>query len=218
MNVDLDALVAECRTARSLPEPETSIARLIGGAIAQAAALAAAVDARNQSRPNSASMAQILLNEEYLTIYQLSFPPYVWGAPHDHATWAIIGVYAGAEAFNVYDESRGSLTCVDRRVISAGEVVVLPPDLIHDIENPTEVTSGSIHVYGNRHFDHPGRRIWRHPRESAERFSPDKSLEYGLALTRKRREAVLRDNRRADQERVRNLWASEEQRRLRSHD
>ena len=191
MSFDLDGLVADCRSVRHLQDAPNRIADLLRLAVSEPDALATAVGARRDAGPKSRSMAQIFLNEEDLTIYQLSFPPHLWGVPHDHAAWGVIGVYAGAEAFNVYEEEDGGLIVVDRRVIAAGEVAVLPPDLIHDIENPTSTLSGSIHIYGNRHFNHPDRRIWRSTNEIAEPFSPDKSFAYGMALTEERRRAGL---------------------------
>ena len=189
MSFDLDALVADCRSVRHLNDAANLIADLLRRAIAQPNALIEAVATRKEANPKSRSMAQIFLNEEDLTIYQLSFPPNLWGAPHDHAAWAVIGVYAGAEAFNVYEEKNGGLVTVNRQIIAAGEVAVLPPHLIHDIDNPSDTLSGSIHVYGNRHFDHSDRRIWRGLNEIAEPFSLDKSFRYGMALTEKRRRA-----------------------------
>ena len=191
MSCDLDDLVADCCFVRHLQDAPNRIADLLSRAVTQPDALATALDVRRDAGPKSRSMAQILLNEEDLTIYQLSFPPHLWGVPHDHATWGVIGVYAGAEAFNVYEEKDGGLIVVDRRVIAAGEVAMLPPDLIHDIENPTSTLSGSIHIYGNRHFDQPDRRIWRTANEIAEPFSRDKSFLYGMALTEQRRRAEL---------------------------
>lgn len=196
MGFDLDTLVADCRSVRPLGDAPDRIAALLRAAIAEPDALAAAVSARREAAPKSGSMAQVLLNEDDLTIYQLAFPPFLWGAPHDHASWAVIGVYAGAEAFNVYQEKDGALEVVGRQVIAAGEVAVLAPDLIHDIDNPTITVSGSIHIYGNRHFDDPDRRIWRSTSEGAEPFSPEKSFLYGMALTDQRRRAVLPISRR----------------------
>ena len=132
-------------------------------------------------------MAEIFLNEDDLTIYQVSFPPNLFGIPHDHAGWAVIGVYSGTEAFNVYDEADGRLRWRERKVLDAPRVDVLPADLIHDIDNPGPETSGSIHIYGNRHFDLPERRIWRDGSTVPEPFTLQKSIEYGMELTARRR-------------------------------
>jgi predicted metal-dependent enzyme (double-stranded beta helix superfamily) len=114
--------------------------------------------------------------------------------PHDHAGWAVIGVYAGAEAFNLYEEADGELVRRGRQVIAAPAVEILPPDLIHDIENPGQTASGSIHVYDNRHFDMPARRLWRDGEMRPTPFSLENSYRFGMELTlRRRRELGVDD-------------------------
>jgi predicted metal-dependent enzyme (double-stranded beta helix superfamily) len=106
----------------------------------------------------------------------------------------VIGVYSGVEAFNVYEEHNGKLEQISRTVLSAPAVEILEPGLIHDIDNPSDSTSGSIHVYSNRHFDMPGRRIWRDGSHVAEPFSLERSIQFGMERTaRRRRELGLRD-------------------------
>jgi len=137
-------------------------------------------------------MAEVFVSDNELTIYQLSFPSNMFGVPHDHGGWAVIGVYSGVEAFNTYEESGGQLRCTGRQVLNAPAVAILEPGLIHDIDNPTGSASGSIHVYSNRHFDLPGRRIWRDPAADPEPFTLERSFEYGMEqTTRRRRELGL---------------------------
>ena len=136
----------------------------------------------------------VLVNDEDLTIYHLAFPPGLFGVAHDHAGWAVIGVYSGAEAFNLYEEGEGGLRRVGRQVLSAPAVEVLPPRLIHDIDNPGGAPSGSIHVYSNRHFDLPQRRIWRDGGHEPEAFSLEKSYAYGMELTARRRKELGLDD------------------------
>jgi predicted metal-dependent enzyme (double-stranded beta helix superfamily) len=155
--------------------------------------VAAAVAARQAGDPNP-PMAEVFVNDADLTIYHLAFPPRLFGVPHDHAGWAVIGVYAGAEAFNVYDEVDGELVRRGRQVIAAPAVEILPPELIHDIENPGQAASGSIHVYDNRHFDMPARRLWRDGAKTASPFSLEDSYRFGMELTlRRRRELGVAD-------------------------
>jgi predicted metal-dependent enzyme (double-stranded beta helix superfamily) len=139
-------------------------------------------------------MAEVFVNDDDLTIYHLAFPPMLFGVPHDHASWAVIGVYSGAEAFSIYEETNAGLVTVGRQVIAAPEVAILPPELIHDIENPGEAVSGSIHVYANRHFDMPTRRLWRDGETRPTAFSLDASYRFGMELTlRRRRELGVTD-------------------------
>ena len=186
MSFDIEEFVARCRGERNYPDAPERIARILGEALATPEAIAHAVRELRGARGSNA-MAEIFVNDEDLTIYQVSFPPGLYGVPHDHAGWAVIGVYSGAESFNVYEERDGNLRHVGRQVISAPGVEILAGDLVHDIENPLDETSGSIHVYANRHFAMPGRRIWKDASSPPEPFSVEKSFEYGMALTNRRR-------------------------------
>lgn len=189
MRFDVDEFVAECRAVRGMEDAPERIASLVRDAIAAPEAIAATVRER-QAAKGSTAMAELFLNEDDLTIYQVSFPPNLFGVPHDHAGWAVIGVYAGAEGFNIYEEAEDGLRRIGRQVLSAPAVAILPADLIHDIDNAGADASGSIHIYGNRHFDLPGRRIWRDETADAEPFTVQRSFDYGMALTRRRRQEL----------------------------
>ncbi len=186
MALDIETLVERCRRARRQDDPARRIADILGEAIADPSDIVEGVRAR-QAGMATAPMAELFLNEDDLTIYQVSFPPQLFGVPHDHAGWAVIGVYAGAEAFNTYEETPRGLRCTGRQVMRAPDVQILEPALIHDILNPFAETSGSIHVYSNRHFDLPGRRIWRSEEAAPEPFSVKRSSAYGMELSGRRR-------------------------------
>lgn len=186
---DIDAFVLECKALRHQADGPQRIADLLREIIKDPAAIAAAVEKRRAGE-RTGEMAEVFVSDEDLTIYQLSFPSNLFGVPHDHAGWAVIGVYSGLEAFNLYREDEGRLTLLGREVLEAPAVTVLKADLIHDIDNPTGASSGSIHVYSNRHFDLPSRRIWRDGAASPEPFTIQRSFEYGMERTRKRREEL----------------------------
>lgn len=170
MNFSISALVENCRSARTHPSATEIIAGLLRAAIAEPDAIAEAVAGR-QRHQASPQYVEVFVSDEDLTIYHVAYPPNILGVPHDHAGWGVIGVYAGSEAFNVYEEVDGALRTIGRRVLTAPAVEILAPDLIHNIENPGSQTSGSIHVYGNRHFDLPSRRIWRNEHAGPEPFT-----------------------------------------------
>lgn len=193
LGFDIDRFVEACRAARRAKDAAETIAKLLGEAIADPAAIFEAVAARRGDE-RAAEMAEVFVNDEDLTIYQVSFPANLFGVPHDHAGWAVIGVYSGTEAFNTYEERDGRLALTGRTVLRAPAVKILEPDLIHDIDNPGETISGSIHVYDNRHFDMPSRRIWRDGNAQCEPFTLERSFQYGMErTTRKRRELGLPD-------------------------
>jgi predicted metal-dependent enzyme (double-stranded beta helix superfamily) len=193
LSFDIDQFVSACRQARHYTDAPERIARLLRNAVAHPTAISEAVD-RRRAGERTGEMAEIFVSDDELTIYQLSFPPNMFGVPHDHAGWAVIGVYSGVEAFNIYEEQEGVLQQTGRRVLRAPSVEVLSAEVIHDIDNPAGSSSGSIHVYSNRHFDMPNRRIWPDGSSIAQPFTLERSLEYGMGRTlRRRRELGLPD-------------------------
>ena len=186
MSFDIDRFVAACRAARDEPDAPERIAALVREAIADPAAISRAI-AQRRNGEREGEMAELFANAPDLTTYQVSLPSRLFGVPHDHAGWAVIGVYAGAEAFTIYEERDGKLEPVGRRVMEAGSVDVLPPELIHDINNPGEAASGALHVYANGHFDWLGRRIWRDGADTAEPFTMARAFEYGMERNARRR-------------------------------
>jgi predicted metal-dependent enzyme (double-stranded beta helix superfamily) len=77
--------------------------------------------------------------------------------PHDHRTWAVIGVYAGAED-NIYwrrcsDGSGASrIEAAGARSLRVGDAEPLGRDIIHSVLNPIPRLTAAIHVYGGDFF------------------------------------------------------------------
>lgn len=186
MSFDIDQFVADCRVARREPNAPEPIAALLRRAITDPSAIETAIQ-RRRAGHRTGEMAEIFVSDDELTIYQLSFPPNLFGVPHDHAGWAVIGVYSGVEAFNIYEECGSGLRLTGRQVLEAPAVDILEPGLIHDIENSSGAPSGSIHVYSNRHFDMPSRRIWHDIAAEPEPFTLERSFQYGMERTAIRR-------------------------------
>ncbi len=74
---------------------------------------------------------------------------------HDHLTWALIGVYTGQEREVIYrrlddgrDPRHAKLEKVSERTNTPGRVTVLGSAGIHRVDNPSNETTTSIHVYG----------------------------------------------------------------------
>jgi predicted metal-dependent enzyme (double-stranded beta helix superfamily) len=189
LSFEVETFVTACRAVRHLPDAPARIADLLRDAISDPKAIEQAVRRRRGGQRES-DMIELFVSDDELTIYQLSLPSHLFGVPHDHAGWAVVGVYRGEEAFNIYEERDGGLVQKGRRVLAAPSVDVLEPDLIHDIDNPSESSSGSIHVYSNRHFDVPGRRIWRDGASTPDPFTLERSFEYGMERTAARRRQI----------------------------
>lgn len=74
---------------------------------------------------------------------------------HDHLTWALIGVYEGEEREAIYRRSDdgsnprlAKLEKVSERINKRDQVSVLGRAGIHRVDNISEKTSMSVHVYG----------------------------------------------------------------------
>jgi predicted metal-dependent enzyme (double-stranded beta helix superfamily) len=99
--------------------------------------------------------------------------------PHNHAMWAVIGVYTGRED-NIFwrripGEANGKLAAAGARSLAAMDVEALGPDAIHSVINPLTRITGGLHVYGGNFFEMP-RSEWD-PESLLERdFDVDKSM------------------------------------------
>ncbi len=100
------------------------------------------------------SRLQILHDEPGLTVVHVAVNPGFVSPPHDHRTWAVIGVYEGQEDNTFY-----RLRADSRRIEEAGgrtlhdrDVMMLSEDAIHKIANPRTATLAALHVYGKNIF------------------------------------------------------------------
>ena len=83
--------------------------------------------------------------------------------PHDHGTWAVVVGITGPE-HNIFwkrvddrsQENHAELKKLREEVISIGDVACMNTGEIHSVENRTDETTLSFHVYG-RHLNFTGR-------------------------------------------------------------
>jgi len=83
--------------------------------------------------------------------------------PHDHGTWAVVVGVTGPE-HNVFwervddrsQENHSVLKKTHENIISIGETLCMKTGEIHSVENRTDETTLSFHVYG-RHLNFTGR-------------------------------------------------------------
>jgi predicted metal-dependent enzyme (double-stranded beta helix superfamily) len=75
--------------------------------------------------------------------------------PHNHQTWAVIGVYAGRED-NIFWRRLGAgprgIEAAGARTLLAGDLAPLGRDIIHSVVNPLGRLTGAIHIYGGDFF------------------------------------------------------------------
>ena len=147
---DLDRFVEDCRAAVTSDPTHKSAAELLKRAMADPAAVTAAV-----GEPTSGGIIPIHQADD-LTILNVIWKPGMTLMPHNHNMWAVIGVYGGRED-NIFwrrikDAPNGEIEAAGAEALSTGDVAPLGPDIIHSVTNPIPRLTGAIHVYGGDFF------------------------------------------------------------------
>lgn len=101
--------------------------------------------------PPDANIGEMIVHTSpELTMLYARVPARFQSGIHNHTVFACIGQLSGAEVSTVYKQSENGqgLRPVQTLTSREGEVVSLPGDAIHHIENPNNTTSASLHIYG----------------------------------------------------------------------
>jgi predicted metal-dependent enzyme (double-stranded beta helix superfamily) len=104
---------------------------------------------------SQAGSSQLLRSEPGLTVLHTVVNPGFVSPPHEHRTWAVIGVYDGQEDNTFYSLIDGSrrIEQTGRRNLRQGEVLTLGLEAIHRIANPGSNKLTALHVYGENIFE-----------------------------------------------------------------
>lgn len=118
-----------------------------------------------------------LIHEEHdhrLQVNIVTWRPNFELPPHDHGTWAILGILMGVERNVIWrrlDDGAtpgyAEIVQEDELLIQPGEVIVLGPHEIHSVKNMTDDIGVSIHIYG-MNLNYTGRSQFN-PAEHIER-------------------------------------------------
>ena len=142
---DVDTFVSDCLSANAADQPRLAVKELLDRAVSDPAAVAAALP------PDRAQLATLHASDD-LTILQVVWGPGQRIRPHDHRTWATIGIYSGGEDNSFYRRADGGLTESGGRELRPKDVCLLGDDTIHAVHNPTGEFAGAIHIYGGDFF------------------------------------------------------------------
>lgn len=173
MAFQLDDFIADCYGALKEKERAQAVREVVARAVADRAALTAALGAPERGGIDT------LHDADELTVLNVVWAPRMTIMPHNHEMWAVIGVYSGRED-NIFwrrveDAEGGLIEAAGARSLGAREVVPLGRDVIHSVTNPLARATGAIHVYGGRFFRQP-RSEWDPESLSERRYDPDKAL------------------------------------------
>jgi predicted metal-dependent enzyme (double-stranded beta helix superfamily) len=144
---DLDRFVADCRAAVADDESHKAVREVVAHGVADPAAVVGGL-----GEPRVAGV-DLLYRGDDLTILNVVWAPLMTILPHDHRTWAVIGVYGGAED-NVYwrrlddgQPGQARIEAAGARSLRVGHAEPLGRDIIHSVTNPVGKLTGAIHVY-----------------------------------------------------------------------
>jgi predicted metal-dependent enzyme (double-stranded beta helix superfamily) len=146
---DLERFIADCRATLTTPSSEAAIRELVERAVADPADVE-----RVLGTPRAGGIATLHRSPE-LTILNIAWVPGMAVFPHDHRTWAVIGLYGGVEDNTFYRRGPHGVVAANGQRLETGDAVVLGPHVIHAVANPLRTFTGAIHVYGGDFFAIP---------------------------------------------------------------
>jgi predicted metal-dependent enzyme (double-stranded beta helix superfamily) len=147
---DKDQFIADCRDALQGDRPSFNVRDVVSRAISDRAAIC-----RQLGEPKAGGIQPLIRSPE-LTIINLCWPSNIVVMPHNHAMWAVIGVYDGREDNILWRRlprgGSGKIEAAGAKALSTGDVQVFGTDVIHSVINPSQRVTGAIHVYGGDFF------------------------------------------------------------------
>ena len=153
MTFDRDRFVDDCTAALGESDPQAAIQEHLARAVMDHASVLAAM-----GEPCEAGL-DVLVSGPQLTIFAAKWAPRMALSPHNHAMWALIGIYTGREDNIFWKRTAHGLKAGGASSLSVGDVASLPRDVIHSVNNPLSRFTGGLHIYGGDFFETP-RSLW----------------------------------------------------------
>ncbi len=176
---ELDRFISHCKEAVDQPGPAEAVLALMREALSDVAGVR---EALQSMLGGSLSNAPLFRSSELLILNTVLVPGLVT-PPHDHATWAVIGVYGGREDNRFYRKSTSGLEEIARKELRVGGSIFLDPGVIHAVANPLAVPTLALHVYGADLLTAP-RSMWHpHTLEACD-YDPAQFLKWCAELRR----------------------------------
>jgi predicted metal-dependent enzyme (double-stranded beta helix superfamily) len=150
----MDAFIAECLEVRETPDWAHRVEAALSRRMADPAF------AEEIVRETGEAKTKIFIHSPRLTAYSIWSDGGLRSPPHDHAGEAVVALIKGVEQYKTYllEGERCVETGLQRVV--APTVAVMPAEAVHAMWNEPAEGGLSLHIYGNIHFDVPGRRMW----------------------------------------------------------
>jgi predicted metal-dependent enzyme (double-stranded beta helix superfamily) len=168
---ETEQFIEACRIALREHSPQLAVKELVAAAVSSPAEVLRAL-----GTPEASGIQTIHRSDE-LTILNVVWAPLMSIYPHDHRTWAVIGIYGGQEdnAFYRRRKNEPGLDLANERSLSEEDTISLGEDVIHAVTNPRRKYTGAIHVYGGDFFAIE-RSEWESPMAAEQRYSVDHAM------------------------------------------
>ena len=168
---DKDLFIEACIEALKDPLPTRAVDEIVREAIRDPDSIE-----RVLGTPAEAGI-NVIHRSDALTILNVIWAPKMAIYPHDHNTWAVIGIYGGREDNAFFRRRQGArgLDQINGRSLGQEEAIILGPDVVHAVTNPLLKYTGAIHVYGGDFFALP-RSEWDTPEAAEQPYSVDHTL------------------------------------------
>jgi predicted metal-dependent enzyme (double-stranded beta helix superfamily) len=147
VSLDVDEIVTRCRQALMEHTPPLAVRDVLAELVREPAALEAALD------PVDEGGIRTLHRAPDLTVLRIAWTPGISLNPHNHAMWAVVGLYGGQEDNVFYRRSPGGLEGAGGRELRRGDVLAMGVDAIHAVANPRREFAVALHVYGGDFFE-----------------------------------------------------------------
>lgn len=147
---DKEQFIADCRSALKGDRASRNVRDVVERAISDPGSVV-----RQLGDPKPGGIEPLHRSPE-MTIINVFWPANMVIMPHNHAMWAVIGVYGGREDNilwrRVPDTATGKIEAAGAKSLSTGDTCAFGADLIHSVVNPISRVTGAIHVYGGDFF------------------------------------------------------------------
>ena len=150
---DLDQFVSDCRAALAADRSHRHVREVVARAVSDPAAVL-----KGLGEPQRAGLHKLYQSRD-LTVLNVVWAPMMTIMPHNHAMWAVIGIYTGRED-NIFwrrlaDGPGSKVEAAGAKALCAKDAEPLGRNIIHSVTNPIGRLTGAIHVYGGDFFSAP---------------------------------------------------------------
>ena len=170
---DLDQFVADCRSALAADRSHKHVREVVARAVADRTSVLKGI-----GEPTRAGLNTLHQSDD-LTVLNVVWGPMMTVLPHNHAMWAVIGIYTGRED-NIFwrrlPGAGGKVEAAGAKALCEGDVEPLGHNIIHSVTNPIPRLTGAIHVYGGNFFDPTHRREWDPETLLEGPFDPERAV------------------------------------------